>query len=78
MVQASGFVENLVVLCASDGNAQTGVDTAVEHLRSSVKRFEVAAAKLAASYTDERTLAENIGKFVQGCRCVCMGSYTWR
>ncbi len=78
MEQASGFVENLVVLCESGGNAQIGVDTAVEYLRLSVERFEVAAAELAACYADDRTLAEDIGKFVQGCRCVCMGSYTWR
>lgn len=76
--QASGFVENLVVLCASDGRAQTGVTAAVNLLRSAVERFEAAASNLALRYAAEELLANDIATFVNGCRCLCMGSYKWR
>lgn len=73
--QAAGFVENLVVLCAKDGKAQTGVDTALSFLRSSKDRFEIAAATLASRYAGNETLARDIHKFVEGCRCLCMGRH---
>jgi hypothetical protein len=76
--QGSGFVENLVVLCASDGDAQTGIDAAVEFLRSALERFETAAARLTLRYAADGGLAKDIDKFVRGCRWICMGSYTWR
>jgi hypothetical protein len=76
--QAAGFVENLVVLSALDGNAQTGMGTAVELLQYHVERFEIAAAKLASSFAGDEDLLKDIGKFVQGCRCLCTGSYSWR
>ena len=76
--KAAGFIENLVVLCASDGNAQTGIDIALSLLQSSVDRFEIAAATLASRYAGNEALTIDIGKFVEGCRSICMGSYTWR
>lgn len=63
------------MLCASDGNAQTGVDTALSLLRSSVHRFEMAAATLASRYAGNEALAKDIAKFVEGCRAMCMGRH---
>ena len=67
-----------MVLCTSDGTVQTGIDISVELLRSAIERFEIAAAKLAFNCAGDEALARDIGTFVQGCRYVCMGSYTWR
>lgn len=67
-----------MVLCASDRNAQTGVDNALALLRSSVDRFEAAAVRVTSHYAGNEALSRDIDKFAQGCRCICMGSYTWR
>lgn len=67
-----------MVLCASDGKAQTGIDTAMELLRSSVDRFETAATKLASRYAAQESLSKDITRFVQGCKYICTGSYAWR
>ncbi len=66
-----------MVLCALNESAQTGVDAAVELLRSSVECFDIAATKLASHYAGHEALAEDIDRFVQGRRCMCMGSYYW-
>ncbi|KAL1306968.1 hypothetical protein AAFC00_005603 [Neodothiora populina] len=59
---AEGFVENLVVLCSDLAySAQSGMDTAINLLKASIQRLELAAFNLLSTYcgqTERRSISQ--------------------
>lgn len=91
---SEGFIENAVPLLAIEsGNAQDGMDNTVGFAKQAVARFEELALnaerKFCSLVEDEmamsewgraspETLAAEVSKFIESCKCIMTGALSWR
>jgi hypothetical protein len=77
--QKKECIDSIVpIYCSAGMSVQDAVDEAVQALKGSVKRFDVAAAGLRTSAREEPLKYEHVGEWVEGCQNYCMGNLIWR
>ena len=78
--QALGQVDNIVVLLCHNKHLQPqqAMDEADAIIRSSKKRFDKAARKLATKYPDDTIEGRQVKLFVEGLKYNLTGNHNWR